>query len=91
MQIIPLFIALGAGLAATGASATENRQLRENVQRSLREFHLPYDAGDLTNHQLVEVYSIAHSRRSQSDKRQLIRSAIDGAGRRFLGRVLGGG
>jgi hypothetical protein len=78
--ILAVVAALLAG-APTGAEAS---QVREALARELPLYGFrDVDVGRLTTSQVVQIYTIMHSPRSQGDKRRIIRSA--------LGRGLFGG
>lgn len=70
-----------AGLALTLALAPAvraNDQLLSNVSRELHHFVPGVDATSLSHSQLAQIYLIMHSDDTESEKRNLIRSAIGG-------------
>lgn len=77
MKHTPLILAVAI---ATATPALADTKLEAQVKPALRHYAPQVQVSDLTPGQMNHIYSIAHSRRSEGDKRRLIRSVAAGPG-----------
>ena len=74
----PVFLALVFGLTAAPAVEAQGRQLADLVEAELLRYVRNVDVDSLSSTKLAAIYSIMHSRHTESEKRLLIRSALGG-------------
>jgi hypothetical protein len=65
-----------AALAPAPATANGVEQLRESLRQEILSLYPETDVDGLSAGQLARIHLIAHSQRSESSKRMLIRSAL---------------
>jgi hypothetical protein len=95
MRPFAVALALAAVLAAglgTSASAQQGQSVsgpRQHIERQLPYYGFrDVDVSKLSTSQVVQIYTLMHSPRSQGDKARLIRSAL---GRGLTGTLFGRG
>jgi hypothetical protein len=76
-------------LGLSGVPGQANSQLALQVKQDLKRYGFTEDVSRLSSSQLSNIHLIIHSRRSESSKRGLIKSAL--GGKNSLRGILRGG